>query len=131
MSPVHLVGRSASDNRPREFISADGVRGKASFPLVVSGEPVLGGVAALVAGRRVLGPEGHQRSDLVAIHPGPAVAGAPVRLKAVLAHQAVQGVPADAELPGDVAQGRCIHRNRSLPRRTVAYRCLAWQTVAK
>ena len=90
-----------------------------------------GGPEALVAGGTSLGAKGHQRADLVAIHPGPAVAGTLVGLKAVVAHQAVQGVPADAELPGYVAQGRCVHRNRSLPRRTIANRGYPWQTVAK
>jgi hypothetical protein len=49
----------------------------------------------------------------------------------VVAHQPVEGVPADAELPGDVTQGRCIHRDRSVPRLTVANLSEAWQTVAK
>jgi len=82
-------------------------------------------------GRRLLRPQRHKRTDLVAIHPGPAVTGTPVGLKAVVAHQPVEGVPADAELPGDVTQGRCIHRDRSVPRLTVANLSEAWQTVAK
>jgi hypothetical protein len=106
MNTVDLVGRVASETGRR----APGRR---------SGRGRVGAVGYRAG---ILGPEGHERTDLIPIHPGPAVPGAPVRLEAMPPHEPVEGVPADAEVPGDVPEGRCVHRNRSLPRLSIADR---------
>jgi hypothetical protein len=106
MNTVDLVGRVASETGRR---AQGGWSGR-------------GRVGAVGSWSGVLGPEGHERTDLIPIYPGPAVPGAPVRLEAMPPHEPVEGVPADAEVPCDVPEGRCVHRNRSLPRLSVADR---------
>ena len=67
MNTVDLVGRVASETGAE-----------------LRGGGQAGDVWELSASGWGFGPEGHERTDLIPIHPGPAVPGAPVRLEAML-----------------------------------------------